>query len=98
MQLSLCCRPRFSQLQRLTLIHWKFQVHPVLKVRALGCPAHQRRHFGVARYFQGVGQAPGAQCCPMGMPAWFSFPVVSFSREVSEVELPCWLPGAERRL
>uniref|UniRef100_A0A5F4W5E6 F-box and leucine rich repeat protein 6 n=1 Tax=Callithrix jacchus TaxID=9483 RepID=A0A5F4W5E6_CALJA len=32
---------RFSQLQRLTLIHWKSQVHPVLKVRASGCPAHQ---------------------------------------------------------
>lgn len=41
LQLSLCCLPRFSQLQRLTLIHWKSQVHPVLKVSAGGCPARQ---------------------------------------------------------
>ncbi|XP_021105943.1 F-box/LRR-repeat protein 6 isoform X1 [Heterocephalus glaber] len=30
--------PRFSQLQRLTLIHWKSQVHPVLKLVSESCP------------------------------------------------------------
>ncbi|XP_059984118.1 F-box/LRR-repeat protein 6 isoform X10 [Lagenorhynchus albirostris] len=29
---------RFSQLQRLTLIHWKSQVHPVLKLVSESCP------------------------------------------------------------
>lgn len=29
---------RFSQLQRLTLIHWKSQVHPVLKLASESCP------------------------------------------------------------
>nr|XP_005564407.2 F-box/LRR-repeat protein 6 isoform X2 [Macaca fascicularis] len=29
---------RFSQLQRLTLIHWKSQVHPVLKLVGESCP------------------------------------------------------------
>lgn len=29
---------RFSQLQRLTLIHWKSQLHPVLKLVSESCP------------------------------------------------------------
>ncbi|XP_036137106.1 F-box/LRR-repeat protein 6 [Molossus molossus] len=29
---------RFSQLQRLTLLHWKSQVHPVLKLASDSCP------------------------------------------------------------
>ncbi|XP_012580562.1 PREDICTED: F-box/LRR-repeat protein 6, partial [Condylura cristata] len=63
-QVCPCCPPRFSQLQRLTLIHWKSQVHPVLKLISEFCP---RLSFLKLSDCHGVGPdalASLARACP----------------------------------